>query len=177
LTPAIVLSGPILAGKSTIAGLLQEEWGYVVVSARSVLRELSPFQLDTRAELQRFGSSLESETDGGWLGEAAARAAIADPRRPVVVDAARTVAQVLSVRSALGDVRHVHIRADRAELEFRFARGDKDLVDAPSLDEAMSHQVERSIHDLAQIADVVVDSSAKGPTTLLRELQRLVPLS
>jgi adenylosuccinate synthase len=165
-----------LAGKSTIARYLEDEWGYVLLSARSVLRELSPVGLQTRAELQRFGLTLEVETGGAWLGEAATRTALAAPHRPIVVDSARTVPQVSSVRSALVDVRHVHVRADRAELEARFARGDKDLVDAPSFDEAMSHLVERNIDDLAQLADVVVDSSSKAPTSLFGELQRLVPL-
>lgn len=172
-----MLSGPILAGKSTIARLLREEWGYEVVSARAVLRELSPIELQTRADLQRFGAALEAETHGGWLGEAAAKAAVADPRRPIVIDAARTMAQVSSVRSALVEVRHVHVRADRAELKSRFARGGKGLVEARSFDEAMSHEVERYVDDLAEAADVVLDSSANDPTALLRELKRTVPLN
>jgi cytidylate kinase len=172
VTPSIVLSGTMFSGKTTIAELLRDQWGYVVVSARAVLRQLSPDSLLTREALQQFGTALEKETDGSWLGAATAAVALEDPATQVVVDSARTRAQIHSVRQALPGVRHVHLTAPLDVLESRFASTTKGLVEPPSFKGAIAHPVEREAASLGEIADVVLNSADGEPDAVVAQLIR-----
>src|SRR5690242_10247517 len=113
----VVISGPLYAGKSTLAAVLEEN-GYLVVSARGVLRDLAGESLATRRELQEFGSDLEARTRGAWLAEATAAAAV--PGTPIVVDAVRTVDQLHAVHAVLPEALHVHLEVTPAGQAKRF---------------------------------------------------------
>lgn len=170
MKPSVVLSGPMFSGKTTIAGLLHRELHYVVLSARSVIRELAGEELASRAELQQFGAVLEERTKGCWLGEAAEELAKRRPSSPIVVDAARTLGQVASVRRALGHVEHVHVTAPREELKRRFETRTKGLVEPASIEEAAAHPIEQAALRLDAPADLLLDSACATPQALLQIL-------
>jgi predicted kinase len=161
----------MLAGKSAIADLLEINAGYVIVRARDVLRSLAGGGLETRADLQRFGAQTEEETNGGWLARAVETAAELSPEQPIVVDAARTLNQVLCVREVLDDLRQVHLTAPRDVLKQRFGRATKDMVEPATFEKAMTHEVERHTQELERFADIVLDSSSDTPEVLLGKLQ------
>lgn len=163
----------MFSGKSTTAKLLHDELGFVIVSGRQVLRDLAPSALGTRADLQRFGSELEFQTDGRWLGAAAAAAA-KNASHAVVVDAARTQRQVDAVRAALGSAHHVHLTAPYTELQRRFDSQLKDLDEPASFERAMSHPVEQEALRLGIKADVILDSHALRPEALLKQITELL---
>jgi adenylosuccinate synthase len=160
----------MFSGKTTIAGLLNRELHYVVLSARSVIRELAGEELASRADLQRFGAALEERTRGRWLGEAAADVAKRHASSPIVVDAARTLDQVASVRRALGSVEHVHLTAPREELKSRFERRTNGLAEPPLMEEAAAHPIEQAAMRLGATADLVLDSACATPHALLQIL-------
>jgi adenylosuccinate synthase len=164
----------MFSGKSTTASLLHEELGFVVVSARYVLRDLATNALWTRADLQRFGSELELRTNGKWLADAAAAVARASRPQPVVVDSARTRKQVDAVRDALGDVYHVHLTAPSAELRRRFDAHRKDVDESASFEQSMQHPVEQEVLRLAAEADLVLDSEAQPPHSLVRQILQML---
>jgi adenylosuccinate synthase len=160
----------MFSGKSTIARLLQERLGYAVISARQILRELADDALDARVDLQRVGAEIEERTQGQWLADAAAAIAAATSPRPVVVDSARTKAQVQAVRKSLGHVHHLHLTAPDAVLRRRFKSRASDLIEPASLQEAASHPVEQETSRLGQDADLILDSGESSPEALLEML-------
>jgi cytidylate kinase len=160
----------MFSGKTTTATLLHERWGYVVVSARAVLRDLAQEALLTREELQQFGALVERETRGNWLGEAAAAVAAEHAPSPLVVDSARTRAQIGAVRRALPSVKHVHLSAPLDLLESRFAATTKGLIEPPSFERAISHPVEREAASLGDSADVVLSTEEGDPQTFVAQL-------
>jgi cytidylate kinase len=163
VTVCVVLSGPMYSGKTTTAQLLKAEFGFATVSARQVLRDLAEDSLESRADLQEFGSALEQRTNGDWLGNAVASAARAAWPSPLVVDSARNQAQVDAVRRAIEGLAHVHLTAPLAELQRRFDRQHAD-IDAPgSFDRAMSHPLEQAALQLNTRADLVVNTFEKRP--------------
>jgi adenylosuccinate synthase len=165
----------MFSGKSTTATLLHEEEGFVVVSARSVLRNLAPNTLETRADLQRFGSDIELQTNGKWLADVARLAAHASRPQSVVVDSARTQSQIDALRQALGGVYHVHLTAPHAELRRRFDAHRKDVDESASFEQAMQHPVEQEVLRLADRADLLLDSGGHPPSSLMRQIVQTLP--
>src|SRR5713101_5925016 len=90
----VVLSGPVSAGKSTIANLLRERYGAHVVRTREFIKERSPRVKDERRALQRAGERLDRADNGAWVREGLVRViesaqAGATPTGMFVVDSVR----------------------------------------------------------------------------------------
>jgi RNase adaptor protein for sRNA GlmZ degradation len=169
----VILSGTSCSGKTTSASSLQRA-GYVLLSVRETLLILSGAQIKTRRDLQDFGLFLENETNGRWLETPVANALSEAPGKPLVVDSIRSLAQLEAVKRALGDeTLHVHLFADERELERRFeVRADFDDVGLSTIHDVLSHEAETSVHTLAELADLVIDTTHSTPratTALIRE--------
>jgi dephospho-CoA kinase len=148
---SFVLTGPLCAGKTTLA-----EWlggrGWTVVTARQVLTDLAGRHALDRGALVRLGR---------WLAEVAAKA-----RRPVVLDAARTRAQVREARRMLDEVLVVHLNAPTDVRRARFvARGSTADPEA-SFEGLNSSPLEREAAELGVLADVVLASGEASPNAL-----------
>ena len=99
----VVLSGPVAAGKSTLATALGERWGVVRLKTQDLLIALTGAELD-RAALQQAGERLDRETGGAWVVEGLTRrlGELPDDAR-VLVDSVRLVAQVEAIQRAYGE--------------------------------------------------------------------------
>lgn len=123
--------------------------------------DLDPDRGLTRGSLQRLGIRLEAERPGRWLIEAA----VASPR-PVVVDAAKTKAQVEVARALLHACLVVHLKAPARVRRSRFeSRADPTDLGVGFADLRASG-IEKEAEALWQLADVVVDSR-QSPAALL----------
>src|SRR5712671_2147113 len=117
----IVLSGPVSAGKSTLAKALASRYRFEVLATKALLMEVLGPDVD-RGALQQAGEDLDRKTGGAWVGDALARyAAKLGENTEVVVDSVRLVAQVDAIRAGFGArVVHVHISAPEDVLETRW---------------------------------------------------------
>ena len=100
MTLVVVLSGPIAAGKTTLAWQLRDAYGAVVFGTRQLLlAHLGPGA--GRANLQRLGETLDRETSGMWVADALNVELVQRGDVPIiVVDACRVREQVDAIRSA-----------------------------------------------------------------------------
>lgn len=173
MRPRIVLvSGPVGAGKSTLARRLAERFGATHILTRELMKrrvqaagQVFP---DDRAGLQRLGEQLDRETGGAWVADDLARILLKEHRDSlIVVDAVRIADQVEAIRSAFGqDVVHVHIRAPQVILEQRYeARRSTghEVVEFEHYGDVKKDPTEAYIGDLERDADVVIDSQQSSP--------------
>lgn len=123
---AILISGRFLTGKSGLAELLHEEFGFSLFRTSNTLdiacRERGKdAQRQNHAEICKL---LDDETAGEWLVKAVdAATSTSSDLSPVVVDGVRTFAQVNGFRtSGRWEVFHVHLYAGNGSLEGRFAQ-------------------------------------------------------
>src|SRR5262245_60042722 len=134
----VVLSGPICSGKSSLAQLFAERHDAVIVKTRGLILELKPRVKQERAALQRAGEALDRADGGKWVSGALAR--VIDARsqsdgspRLFVLDSARIVLQVESLREAFGgSVFHVHLTAKDKVLETRYGARNGKPQELPS---------------------------------------------
>src|SRR5262245_46314931 len=97
----IVLSGPVSAGKSTLAATLAEKFGVTHVKTHEVIQRLTGAPLD-RAALQKAGERLDRKTNGGWvvaeitkmLREGSGTSGASVESRRVLVDSSRLLSQI-----------------------------------------------------------------------------------
>ena len=71
-TPRVIaLSGPVAAGKSTLASALEVEYGADRLRTQRLLRSIAEQRgtslPSTRGALQDFGDALDQESGGAWL--------------------------------------------------------------------------------------------------------------
>jgi adenylosuccinate synthase len=154
-SPTIVLSGALCAGKTTLAHDLEAQLGARSLSARSVLIQLTA--AGDRAELQEAGREVETRTGGRWLAAAAVEAE--SKGRPLVVDAARTAAQLQGLYTAFAGVTHIHLHAAPKERERRYGLR-RDPVDAQmSFQQVSADQLERLADDLGPRSDLMIETT------------------
>jgi adenylosuccinate synthase len=84
----IVISGPVVSGKTTLALRLREALKGGLLRTRPVLEQLYHVhpKPNARDRLQILGERLDRETGGRWVAEAASREGMYLPRRtPLIV--------------------------------------------------------------------------------------------
>ncbi len=164
----VLISGPISSGKSSLAQHLAGRYGASVLKTKQVIIELAgkkpgrAVAADRRA-LQRFGRQLDAKTSGGWVKQALSRhiAALEGAGEAiVVVDAARILGQIRSIRQAYGfAVKHVHLEASPAALAKRYAARRASGAGEPrTYREAARDPTESRVGSLRISADLVIDT-------------------
>lgn len=161
----VALSGSVASGKTTLANALVERWGGQIASTREELQRLASGRgdnLNDRRTLQEFGDELDRETHGQWVADMACAADIGDARL-LIVDAVRIHEQVLALRKQFGRTFvHVHlVTTDRQELAKRYRSRIQDegpFAELSSYDDVIANPTEAQINELADHADVVLDT-------------------
>jgi adenylate kinase family enzyme len=170
----VALSGPIAAGKTTLAaGLASRCKGLHVRTHELLLRHAQKLQIAdtrTRAAMQHLGDVIEGESEGQWL--AIDLHELLQDRPPAgltVVDAVRTSSQVRALRGRFaGRVRHVHVEvADTAELERRYLQRAGSFVEFAQLQDTRCNATEARVPELASLADFTVNALELGPESIV----------
>ena len=152
----VALAGPVCSGKTTLASALSETLAAEVVSARSLVAQAAEQAGGevTRESLQEIGRELERSTGGGWLADAAA----ACRSGRVVIDSARTPAQVRAVRDLPGSALVVYLTASLDERRKRFLQRSDPLDGGRRFEQVLAGELSDSIEEVASIADLVLDT-------------------
>ncbi|MCR1981394.1 adenylosuccinate synthetase [Cellulosimicrobium cellulans] len=161
----VAVSGPVASGKSTLAQRLAERWEGTVVSTREEIGRLadeSGTLLRDRGSFQEYGDALDRETHGQWVVEAAMRASV-QPHRLLIIDAVRIQDQVVALRKEFGRALvHVHLATtDRGVLAERYRARQVDaspITELASYEEVLRNPTEAQVGELADHADVVLDT-------------------
>jgi adenylosuccinate synthase len=163
----IVVSGPMGVGKTSFANALVHNFAIRKVSTRAYILERTGCENERRA-LQNAGDELDRTTDGAWVADLVEKeAAKAPPQEILLLDSARIAAQVRALRERFsGQVFHVHLRADAAELESRYLNRDAELKEFSTYAEASAHGTEEQVSTLATIADLVLNADHVDADTL-----------
>ena len=173
----VALSGPIRAGKSTLAQQMQERLDARVVKTKELIGHQVKLSSRARSNLQRAGDKLDRETDGAWVARALADVLASDgDHEPqyVVIDAVRIAPQIDHLRKAFPTLIHVHLEANDAELEKRYAAEVGTVTELESYAALRKNRTERKIGGLAKIADVVIETDrATAEDVYFRVVARL----
>jgi adenylosuccinate synthase len=169
----IVLSGPVNAGKSNLATELQSRFEIRRIKTQDIIVELTAAERERRA-LQQAGEKLDRTTAGAWVARAITQIIMANPPASadaspdswVLIDAVRIPEQIAHIRQAFGPrVVHIHLTASREELVRRHGRPhelNKDsqpaMRELPSYEEVAADPTEAKVEQLADLADIVVDT-------------------
>lgn len=165
----VVVSGPIGAGKTTLAQGLARRFGALHLHSEDFLREHGGD--GSRRTRQDLTASLDRETDGRWLVDGVLAAlhghALDAPSRTgrvprlIIVDAASSDAQLDGLRGSPAlRVVHVHLEAPEPEQALRDA-------EPASFEAAWAHPAERAVYALASLAELVVDTARTSPEAVL----------
>ncbi|HYV45974.1 MAG TPA: adenylosuccinate synthetase [Myxococcaceae bacterium] len=159
----VVLSGPVVAGKSTLARTLASQYGFTRLSTRQLIEEELGVEAERRS-LQRAGEDLDKKTGGRWVCTGLTKfASKLPPDSEVIVDSARIEPQIDALREAFGArVVHVHITAVPELLRIRYKEREGEIKEVADYDEVRASPTESNIDALAAIADVVIDTGRTG---------------
>jgi adenylosuccinate synthase len=165
----LLLSGSVASGKSTLASLLEQRFGFQVVKTWHLLKAVQPDVPQDRQSLQALGEELDRKTSGRWVVEELDKVVRGTPDGLIVVDAVRIQGQIDSVRSGFGPiVKHVHLEAPTEILAKRYkTRADKPIKELDSYDQVLKNETERSVPELADKADIVIDTTQNTPGDVL----------
>lgn len=154
---AIVLSGKVCAGKSTLAEALATRAGATLVKSKDLILQNLPHNEHTRVAMQDAGDQLDLETGGRWLSDELNKRIMNEKSLSlIVVDAVRIADQVRFLRQGGWSVIHVHLNASREELAKRYV--NKATAGEMSYDDLDRNWTEKNVGSLAEQADFVIDT-------------------
>ncbi|HXW59388.1 MAG TPA: adenylosuccinate synthetase [Solirubrobacteraceae bacterium] len=160
----VVLTGPVSAGKTTLAKRLVERYSATHYKTSELLEQLSGGQVAReRTAMQEFGEKLDRGTDGAWVADNLVPEINAlGPDAIAVIDATRIPEQITALRNGLPrQVVHIHLKATQRELERRYRRRPKTrFQEKGSYAEVLENETERRVEELADDADVVIDTES-----------------
>ena len=156
----VILSGPVNAGRTTLAEGLARRFGAEVLRTHHILRARFPRRSATRRSLQRAGQELDRETDGRWVADALVEAAAGAPLDALIVlDSVKIHGQIEAIRRAFGPkVRHIHLTAPVETLARRHEGRRTRPGEPEQYAEVQRNATERKVDRVAAEADVVVDT-------------------
>lgn len=157
----IVLTGPVVGGKTSLAQLLHDRFGFRIVKTRELITSARPHLKNERKALQRAGDRLDRETDGRWVADQLARETMdLAPEATVIVNSARIQEQIDGIRRAFGrQTVHIHVTAPDHVLEARYIARHGSVEELPTYAEVRQNRTERRVERLAATADIVIDSA------------------
>lgn len=163
----VALSGPVAAGKSTLAHGLRRDHGAVVISTRELLHARAVgtgIAVNDRRSLQRLGERLDADTNGKWVADDIQSTVASAPSDTVIViDAVRISAQLDALRDLFGRrVWHVHVHSssaeELAERYVRRARTAPPIRELKDYEQVRENATEAQVPRLASLADIVLDT-------------------
>ena len=159
LDVVLALSGPICAGKSTLARGLSAELCADILSTRELLHQLTNTR--DRATLQDLGEALDRQYGHHWMTRPALRQRAELPSESLlIIDAVRTLDQLSGLRLG-AHVLHVHLTAPDPVLEGRYEQRVRRAISELSAYGAVrSSPTEAAVEALARVADVVLRTDA-----------------
>lgn len=164
----ILLSGHISSGKSTLANGLAQRYSMNIFKTRNVLLKRVQEHNQNRKNLQLAGDKLDKKTKGSWIIDGLLKWLPTNSSDlAIIVDSIRTSDQAASLRAAFGSrVVHVHLIAPIEELEKRFA-SRPGTEGTQGYSDALQNVTESQVDNLADIADVVIDTKRCAPKDVL----------
>lgn len=165
----VALSGPVAAGKSTLAQRLVARYGAHVVRTHALLEQRAAAELGRelgeRRALQELGERLDRETGGAWVARSVEPIVAGLPDRSVVVvDAVRLKEQVDALREAFGRrVVHVHLDAPIPDLTTRYPSKQGGIQELGDYEQVRQNATESRVPELARTADISIDTSRNTP--------------
>ena len=165
-TSLIALSGPMTAGKSTLAKELHSSAGALIITTHGPLYARVRTKNPTRRELQDAGVSLDRETGGRWVLDHCRRELDKNPETTLaVLDCVRNETQLQHIRAEWpGPLLHLHLTASPETLAARYLkRGD------PSpMSQSQGHPAEQGIAQLGERAPLAISASQVRPAQAAR---------
>jgi len=165
----VLLSGSVASGKSTLALRLQDRFGFAIVKTWQLLKNVKPEVEMERNSLQELGEELDRKTNGKWVVEELDKVVRANPDGSYVIDAVRIRDQIDAIRHGFGSiVKHIHLEAPHETLVKRYKdRTDKPIKEFTSYEEVLKSKTEQAVPELADAADIVVDTNRNTPDDVL----------
>ncbi len=169
----VVLSGPVGAGKSSLAEMLSARYSATVIKTRDLIRKQLPNVKEERGALQRAGEKLDRTDGGAWVKNALVRFIEDNVRGPAasgffVIDSARIPGQVKSIREAYGTaVHHIHVDASDEVLAKRYSERGGKTQEFQRYEDVRKSKTERGVGKLADLADTVVETDRCTPEAVL----------
>lgn len=116
-----------------------------------------------RITLQDYGQWLDNKTKGAWLRDDLQKIERKEERNKlIVVDSVRHQGQIDALRRAYGRrIVHVHLKANRSELERRYKerlKGKTDIKELKTYSQVLENRTEAAVDDLEIGADIMVSS-------------------
>ncbi|MCY3546919.1 MAG: adenylosuccinate synthetase [Gemmatimonadetes bacterium] len=174
----ILISGPVAVGKTLLARALADRFDFRVLRTSQMLKDMADACAPERLAMQEKGRSLDEETNGQWVVDAAqehVRKWEGEVR--FVVDSIRIEEQAQAFRRAYDRrVLHVHLTASEARLKQRYESRSSEYKEPPSYDDIARDPTEQQARLLDRVADVVVDTEkdeAPGNGVMIRVAARL----
>lgn len=168
----LLISGPIAAGKTSVAEALTTTQGFRPIRSSEHLRKVAlmrGFADPSRTYLQELGDELDQATGYRWLLQQVVEPQIgAASERKWLIDCVRKAEQVRLLKERYGSAAlHVHFYANERALRERFLRRAA-VSGVSGAEEAyhrvIAHENEVSARSLMDIADVRIDLSDKSAT-------------
>ena len=153
------LTGPLCAGKTTVAEYLRVAHGVEVISTREIVRQetstTESTETVTRPELQDRGQWLQDNRGPLFVTERILERIV--PVRPFVIDAIRHVVSQEKLAQVLGP-RFVplHITAPESLRRIRFLK--REGASGKSFDQSNMHQIESDTEPLGSMSKAVIDN-------------------
>lgn len=155
---AVVISGGVSAGKSTLAKQLKKVAHAELVQLESLVPRKPAARLASPAELQRSIHQLEKATSGRWVSECLNPYLFSDVKSKFfVLDSVTSVDQLPHLRRSGWDIIHVHLVASLKTLERRYCAKRANGGHA-KFNEKMNAAAQRRQAGLSKIADIVIDT-------------------
>lgn len=159
-TSLVAISGPVCAGKSTLARALAVSRDSKILTTRGLIAcflDRRPEEL-SRAQLQEAGDRLDSERGGRWVADEITLL-LREENAMVLIDAIRNAEQLDAIR-AVADALHVHLTADEAILAARYAERSRSnpQLEFPDFDRLRSNLTEARVEELGLEADLLVNT-------------------
>lgn len=164
----VLLSGPIASGKTTLGDALIERHRFLRVKTRELLAAIIGNHAG-RLDLQEAGDQLDRRTKGSWIASALARQLAGNSiGARILIDSVRIPEQIDAIRRSFGNrVVHVHLTAPPKILKSRFLGRAGAIGEARTYAQAKQNITESSVERLADIADIVIDTSSSLPADVV----------
>jgi adenylosuccinate synthase len=160
----VLLSGPIGAGKTTLAENLKQYVDAQIIKTRNLISILAASDnhfVVARTPLEEFSEKLDVETGGRWVADEVEKIIGQTPKEKIfVVDSVRIQQQIDELRTRYGmSVFHIHMTGDQDVISRRYTSRTPKFPELSSYEEAQRNQTEANIEGLAQKADAVINTT------------------